>query len=284
MGIGLVALGAAIALAAVLGPLVLGLLVYRTSPTSLNQIVGADAASLFLVAPFSVVVGVLVLLGRPRVAGLGLAPAVYAAYMETQLALGNEFLDRPGNVERFFPMLVGIFVLAVTVAGASWRAAGDEQDVAAPGRDRLAGVVLLAAAAFVTLGLHVPTYLDAVSGSPTYTGYLSSPTAFWLVKFMDLGIVVPAAVAIGLGTLAGRDWARRPLRAVLGAYGLLATSVAAMAVVMYARDDPDASLAAVVVASLVAVALLSLTVSLHRSTSRRPAVAAQPRELTGSPS
>ena len=86
---------------------------------------GSDAAGLFLVAPFSITVGVLVLLGRP-LARLGLAPAVYAAYIYPQLALGNEFQVRAGNVERFFPLLIGLFVLAVVVAGACWRAAGDE--------------------------------------------------------------------------------------------------------------------------------------------------------------
>src|ERR1700709_1753975 len=112
LGVGLVALGVAIAGVSVLGPLVLEVIRYRTSPTSLNQIVGRAAAGLFLVAPFSVILGVLVLLGRP-LARLGLAPAVYAAYMYPQLALGNEFQVRAGNVERFFPLLTGVFVLAV---------------------------------------------------------------------------------------------------------------------------------------------------------------------------
>jgi hypothetical protein len=42
VGWGLVALGGGIAVVSVLGPLMLGLIVYRTSPTSLHQIVGAD--------------------------------------------------------------------------------------------------------------------------------------------------------------------------------------------------------------------------------------------------
>ena len=106
----------------------------------MNQIVGSDAAGLFLVAPFSLVVGVLVLRGRP-VGRLGLAPAVYAAYIYPQLALGNEFSTRPGNVEQLFPLLLGLFVLALAVAGASWRTAAEEQAAEVPPgrRDRLTG-------------------------------------------------------------------------------------------------------------------------------------------------
>jgi hypothetical protein len=269
LGTGLIVLGVAVAVVSVLGPLVLGAIRYRTSSTSLNQIVGSDAAGLLLVAPFSLVVGLLVLLGRP-VGRLGLAPSVYAAYIYPQLALGNEFGVRPGNVERFFPLLVGLFVLAVVVVAASWRAAAEEGSVAVPsGRaDRLAGFILLGAAVLVVLGLHLPTYLDALSDSPTNVGYLTSPTAFWLVKFMDLGIVVPVAVTVGLGLLAGRSWARRPMQAVLGGYAFLATSVSAMSLVMYANKDPDASLTQATVALGVALALLVLFIARDRSRNR----------------
>jgi hypothetical protein len=93
---------------------------------------------------------------------------------------------------------------------------------------------------------------------------LTSPTAFWLVKFMDLGIVVPAAVVVGVGLLAGRPWAQRPMQTMVGAFAFLATSVSAMAIVMYANDDPDGSLGPVVVASAVALALLGVFGSLQR--------------------
>lgn len=284
LGTGLLTLGATVALLSLLGPLVLDVIRYRTPPTSLNQVVGSDAAGLFLVAPFSVTVGALVLRGRP-LARLGLAPAVYAAYIYPQLALGNEFAARPGNVERFFPLLVGVFMLAVAVAGASWRAAADEP-VAVPSRrrERWTGSVLVAAASFVTLGLHLPTYLDALSSTPVNTGYLTSPTAFWLVKFMDLGVVVPAALVVGCGLLAGRSWARRPVQAIIGGYAFLAASVAAMAIVMYARQDPDASVGQIVVAATVALALARLALMTAQAApgtapTTRPALP----QLTGNP-
>lgn len=277
LGIGLIALGVGVAVSAVLGPFVLAVIDYRTSPTSLNQIVGADAAGLLLVAPFSVLVGVLVLRGRRGTALLGLPPAVYAAYTYPQLVVGNEYLDRPGNVEWFFPLLVGVFVLAVAVAGAAWAAAAEEPlPAVSHDADRFAGSLLLAVATFVVLGLHLPTYLDALSDTPTTLGYLSSPTAFWLVKFMDLGIVVPAAVVVGTGMLAGRSWARRPMHAVIGGYALLGTSVAAMAIVMYAEGDSDSSPVQVVSTTAIALSLLGISALLYRPYLRPPGTSITP--------
>ncbi|HZJ06183.1 MAG TPA: hypothetical protein VFD59_12030 [Nocardioidaceae bacterium] len=154
-----------------------------------------------------------------------------------QLIVGNEYLDRPGNVERFFPLLVGVFVLAVAAAIGAWTlSAADPLPVSSSRDDRVAGVALLGIAAFIVLRLHLPGYVDALSDNPSAVGYLSSPTAFWLVKFMDLGIVTPVAVTVGVGMLGRRSWARRPMYAIVGGYALLGTSVAAMAGVMLGTD------------------------------------------------
>ena len=40
--------------------------------------------------------------------------------MYSQLILGNEYLHRPGNIERFFSLLLAMFLLAATVAMRRW--------------------------------------------------------------------------------------------------------------------------------------------------------------------
>jgi len=284
LGAGLLTLGAAMASVAVLGPLVFDVLRYRISATSLNQIIGGDAAALAVVVPITVAVGVLAIRGHRAAPVLALAPSIFVVYTYTQLIIGNEYLRLPGNVERFFPLLLAVFILAGAVALRAWNSVPAEQlPPTSAGVDRTAGTLLLVIAVFVVVGLHLPNYLDAMRDHPGTVQYLSSPTAFWLVKFMDLGIVVPAAIAVGIATLRHRQWARKPVYALLGAYTLIGASVAAMAITMVARHDPDASTATVIGAVLLTALLAGLTWSVYRPLFRRastgPALAAAPTRL-----
>lgn len=265
LGPALVALGAGVALVAILGPLGFGVLEHRTSDTTLNQLLGADAAGLVLVAPSSIAVGVLAWRRHPAAPVLALAPAVYAVYTFAQVIVGQEYLRLPGNVERFFPLLLAVFLLGEVVAVGAWTAL-DAERLPAPSRRllRAAGAALLVVAAFVVLGLHLPMLPDALSEQPTRVEYVSSPTPFWLVKLMDLGIVVPAAVATGVGLLRRRPWACKAAYAVLGGYALIGSSVAAMALVMLANGDPDASAGLAVAFTAFAGVFLALTAGLYR--------------------
>jgi hypothetical protein len=97
-------------------------------------------------------------------------------------------------------------------------------------------------AVFLTFGLHVPGLIDIWADQPG-TEYLADPAVFWLVKFMDLGIVVPALVLAGIGILRGRHWASKVKYAAVGWAALLGASVAGMAIGMQAGADPAATLA-----------------------------------------
>jgi hypothetical protein len=273
LGIGLVLLGAAVAAVAVFGPLVFDLLRYRTSATSMNQILGGDAAALVVVAPVSIAAGVLALRKHPAAPVLALAPSIFVVYTYTQLIVGNEYLRLPGNVERFFPLMLGVFILAGAIAIRSWsKVPADRLPPTSAGADRIAGVLLLAIAVFVVVGLHLPSFVDAIRDQPTAVQYLSSPTPFWLVKLMDLGIIVPAAVAVGVGALRHRPWARKPVYAILGVYTLIGASVAGMGTTMSLRDDPDASLATLIGMTLLALLLGAATCYIYRPLFRRGSV------------
>jgi len=277
LGVGLVVLGAAVAVVAVMGPLVLGVLRYRTSATSMNQIIGGDAAALMVVAPVSIAVGVLTIRRHPAAPVLALAPSIFVVYTYTQLIVGNEYLRLPGNVERFFPLMLGIFILAGAIAIRAWSSVpAAELPSNSVRADRVAGVLLLVIAVFVVVGLHLPSFLDAIRDQPAAVQYLSCPTPFWLVKLMDLGIIVPAAVAVGIGALRHREWARKPVYAMLGAYTLIGASVAGMAITMSLRDDPDASMATLMGMTLLAVLLAGVTVYVYRPLFRRVSVRSGP--------
>ncbi len=258
-------LGAAMAVTSLVGPLGLGLMRYRTSPTTLNQLLGSDTAALFAVAPLAVVAAVLV--ARRHVAGAVLATGigVFALYTYAQVVIGQEYLRLPGNVERFFPLLLAVFLLAEAATILGWRAT--PADLPAPSRrvERIAGAALLAVAVFLVFGQHLRPMLTAWSDPTSMTEYASSPTPFWLVKLMDLGIVVPIAAATGIGLLRRAVWARRVAYPLLTAYTLLGVSVTAMGVVMNVHADPDASVALTAGFAVFTAAFAALTVALHGS-------------------
>lgn len=277
LGALLALLAAGIAAAGLLGPLVAGTLAYRTSDTTLNQIIGGDLAGLVVVAPTALAAAVLVLRGHRAGPVLALAPALWAVYMYLQLIVGQEYLQLPGNNERFFPLLLALFVLGEVIAVLAWRTIDTTVlPAASPRLERSAGIVLLVLAAFLVVGLHLPTLLDALRDEPSALEYTSSPTAFWIVKVMDLGIIVPAAAAIGVGLWRHAPWARKPALALFGTYALLSAAVAGMAVVMFVNDDPDGTLANVVAFTGFMVAIGALTVSLLRPLFRTPSIGTGP--------
>ncbi len=241
---GLATLGALIVTYAVLGPLVLDLIHFRTSATGLNQIRGGDLAALIVVAPTCFAVAWLAWRGHPAAPVLALAPAMFAMYTYSQLILANEYLHLPGNVERFFPLLLAMFILAAAVMLRCWgQIRAESLPSSTPRLQRGSGILLLVMAAFVVLGIHLPNLVDALRDQPTGAAYLAMPTTFWVVKFYDLGIVAPAALTVGVGLLRRQVGARKPAYAILGGYVLLGWSVAGMAWTMLLSGDPDASLA-----------------------------------------
>ena len=265
LGVGLFALGTLIVGYAVLGPLVLNVIHFRTSASGLNQVRGADLAALAVVAPACMAVGVLAWRGHPAAPVLALAPAIFSMYTYSQLVLANEYQRVPGNIEVFFPLLLVMFWLAAAITVGS---VGLVRSAALPPWSRRlesgTGVLLVVIAAFVLFGLHLPTLVDAMGPTPSSLAYLDAPTAFWVVKFYDLGIVVPAAVVVGVGLLRRRRWARTSAYAIIGGYVLIGWSVAGMAATMLLDGDPDASVGLLAGFVTLAVALSVFAGFLYR--------------------
>ncbi|GAA3302992.1 hypothetical protein Dvina_32050 [Dactylosporangium vinaceum] len=241
LGLELMALGLTIATAATLGPFGIGVIRYHTSASGLSQITGGDAAALLLVAPACIAAGLLSLRGHRAAPALALAPALFAAYTYAQLICGEEYGQRPGNNERFFPLLYLAFVLGCTAAVTSWRVIGRTAPPAPTPRLRRTAAATLFTVVLLLAAQHLPTLADAMRDTPQRAEYLASPTAFWLVKLMDLGLVAPAAFVTGAGLLRDAAWARPPMYALVGAYTLLGASVTGMAITMIVRRDPAAS-------------------------------------------
>jgi MFS family permease len=230
-------LGLGLAANSLLGPLASGVIAYHYGPSMTYQGIGLDAVALVLAAPLALVAAVLTIGGHRAGPVLALAPAGFAAYMMPQYVVGPDYLGLPGNNQRAIPLDLALFVLSVAVLLMAWRSQST-QPAGTPRSDRVLRWVLVGVAAFIGLGRWLPALGDAMSDHPTAGSYLDNPTAFWLVAFLDLGIIVPAAVAAAAGLWRGATWARTAGWAVVGWVSLVPASVAAMAITMQLRHDP----------------------------------------------
>jgi len=264
-GIGAIVLGLGTALVALLGPLGVGAIRYHASAGAVNQIVGGDVVGLLLVAPAAVIAGVLALRRTPSGPVLALGPAAYVLYTDAQLALGGDFVRYPGNSERYFLLFLALFVLAGALLVRAWTGlAGARLPVLSRRFRRFVAGFALVIAAFLALGLHLPGLVASLRAAPPGSATLADPAVFWLVKFMDLGVVVPVLVAVAIGLLREREWALRATYAVAGWIACLGSAVAGMAVVMQLTGDPEASMGNVVAFGLFALVGLVIAVSVYR--------------------
>lgn len=262
-GWGLVVLALGVAASAVLGPLVLDVIRYHASDGAVTQISGGDVAALLLVAPVATLAGILLLRGHPAGAPLGMAPAVYAVYTYTQLALGGDFARYPGNSEDFFLLNLGLFVLGIAITISCWSRIDVDRLPDRPRVDRFLAGYLALGSLFLLIGLHLP-HLIALWTGGTPEGYVEDPGVFWLVKLMDLGLILPAMIGVAIGLLRGRGWAQKAKYAMVGWFALLGTAVAGMAIVMQLTDAPGAEIANVIGMGAIAVIGLLFAWALYR--------------------
>ncbi len=221
----------------VLGPLGSGAIEYPISGSLLNQVIGLEVVTVGLVVPLAAVAGVLALRGHRAAPLLGFGPASYAGYMFLQYVVGPEYSTY--TAVAFFH--TAIFTFSCGTAVWAW-VLGSRQALPrlTARRRRLSGAILVLLAAFV-----LTRYLSAITGSITGSAlppeFLEARTFYWSIFLLDLGMVVPATVAVGYGLIRGAQAAHEGLYALVPWYALVPPSVAAMSATMVVNGDPNAS-------------------------------------------
>lgn len=247
-----------------LGPAGTDVIRYRMSATLVNQLIALDVVSFVLIAPLCVVAGVLVLRRHASGPVLALGPTAFTVYMTAQTIVGSDYLGVAGNNERWFPWHLGLFVLAVATLVGAWSQIDPSRLPSwSPRRRRRTAGALFAVAAFVAFGQWLPTLADITSSQPTRADYLESPAITWLIALLDLGLLVPAAVAAAVGLLLGAAWAGQAAYGVTGFLALVGPAVAAMAITMQVNGDPNAAVADAAVMTSVGLLLAALAVAVH---------------------
>jgi hypothetical protein len=262
----LVALGTALAAAALLGPLALGLIEWRISANSLNQTYGADGAALVLLAPASVAAAWLAWRRRPVAAPLAFGLGLASLYYGVASVLGADYVQYEGNNERFFLLFLAIIVLSWTVAVWGWSEMGGSSRQPARTLARATAIVFVAGGIAIASAWLVQLATIATNGgliaAADVQAYRESPSAFWLVRIVDLGFIVPLAVVSGAGLWRGNAVAAQAATGIASFMTLQASAVLAMGVIMLIRSDPTATPALVVVLAPITLALAFLTVRL----------------------
>jgi hypothetical protein len=245
------------------------------SANGLNQTYGADAVSLLLVVPAALAAAWLWQarhrLAAPVTLGVGLATLYYAIAE----ILGADYRQYAGNNERFFLLFLALIILTWTSVARAW--AGLDRQPPQPSRRfsrSLATVLLVGATALAYAWLAQLVELaatGALSAPGDAQAYMESPGAFWTVRIVDLGFIVPISIWTGIGLWQGRAAAVRMSFGIAAFLTLQAASVMAMGTLMLLKQDPTAT-------PMLLVALAPVTLALAGLTARLLAIYAGPRE------
>jgi hypothetical protein len=261
VGTGSVVLGIGIAASAILGPLGLQVIRFRTSDALTNQFVGGEIASLALVAPAAVAAGILWMRGNRLAPALTLGPALYSVYTYTTVVVGQEYGRYDGNVERYFPLYAGLVACGTALAVISWSRL---ESTSLPKKSmKVTGSLFLGIGGFFGLAWIAQIRLVYTGNPPSE--YLEGPTLFWVIKYLDFGFAIPALIVTGWGLLRSHPIAIKAAPALAAFATFLIASVVGMGIRMEVANDPSVQPAMLIVLAPATVGLAAVTVSLLRS-------------------
>lgn len=239
--VGIVAIVTALVLIflAVQGPLMRGVIVYKTDPTINNQLIGQDAVNIGLLSPLLILGAVGLFLRKKWAKDLLIATPLFLIYYVMSYTVGWEWSSPTyaGNSERYF--FYFLFVLIAALIILLYTLAVFPKNVESRFKKR--GLTVYSAVFVLFLlvfaGMWIREVLQVIATGTT-RGYDIAPTAFWMIRVFDLGFSIP----LGLITVY-LLWVR-PIKAypvVSLFYGFFFTqifAVLAMGWMMFINKDP----------------------------------------------
>ncbi len=240
IGITAIICAATLILIAFLGPNGQEIIQYRTSQSGIWQIAGQDLTNLVLIAPILLIGGILCLTRRAGSKYLLILTPITLMYTGLSIGIGQEWSNSAysGNVENYW-WLFGILIiggLILLLGSLSMFTEADAPDFKPRGLRIYVGLMtiflLLFAVVWMSQIQQVINTGDLPDGS-----YKAAPTAFWTIRYLDLGISIP------LGFLALSLMLSKPKKAYsilllfFGFFITIGTAVDMMAVVQVLNGD-----------------------------------------------
>jgi len=230
-----------LAAVAVLGPAFLNVIHYHTSQSVIWQTQAFDITDLIVIVPLLVIGGVFTLLKKQSSKYFLVLTPIVLLYLGLEYGIGQEWGNPTytGNSEAFS----GLF-LAMTIGGLILLLASLPRFTPkdAPGfKTKWLRVYVAVMAVFLLMFAYMwsSQLLQVItSGNTTAGDYLSAPTGWWMVKFMDLGVTIPLGF-IALLLLLSKPQRAYPLVLLFfGFFITLGTAVNASAIIEVINKDP----------------------------------------------
>ena len=250
------AAGLALVFLAIQGPLVRGVIAYKTAPGIMGQIVGQDAVNLGLMGPLLLAGGILLLLRKTLAKYLLITTPLFLIYFVLSYTIGWEWSSSAytGNSERYFFLYLLVLVAALVIL--LYALAVFPKNVES--RFRKGGLAAYSAVFVLFLLVFAGMWIQEVReviATGTSRGYEIAPTAFWLIRVFDLGFSIPLGL-ISVYLL----WARpnKAFPVVCLFYGFFFTQVIAvnaMGWMMFLKNDPTFLWRDLVVFTILAVVI-----------------------------
>ena len=239
--VGIVAImtGLSLIYLAVQGPLVRGVLTYKTAAVISNQLVGQDLVNILLLTPLLVAGAIGLFLKKAFAKYLLIATPLFLIYYALSYTIGWEWSSPSyaGNSERqtflfLFVLIAALIILLYSLAVFPKNAVS---------RFKKTGLAVYSVVFTLFLlvfgGMWVKEVLEVIATGTT-RAYDIAPTAFWLVRVFDLGFSMPLGL-ISVYLLWARPDKAYPVICLF--YGFFFTqiiAVNAMGWTMFLRKDP----------------------------------------------
>ncbi len=257
--VGVVAVVAALVLIflAIQGPLMRGVIVYKTDPTLNNQLIGQDAVNVGLLSPLLILGAAGLFLRKRWAKDLLIATPLFLIYYAISYTVGWEWSSPTyiGNSERYFFFFLFVLIAALIIM--LYTLAVFPKDVAS--RFKKGGLAVYSALFVLFLLVFAGMWIGEIRqlvATGTTRGYDIYPTAFWLVRVFDLGFSIPLGL-ISVYLLWVRPGRAYPVVSLF--YGFFFTqifAVLAMGWMMFLKKDPAFLWRDLIVFSVLALIIL----------------------------
>ncbi len=248
--------GILLAYLAILGPLYMNIIQYKTHITVNNQLIGQDIINLVVMCPILIIGGICLLLRKQIAKYLLAASPLFLFYYALSYSIGWEWSSAvyTGNSEKFafhfiYIIIAGLILLLYSLSLFPGKVSS---------HFKKAGLIVYSVLFPLFLMIFASMWIKGiieVMQTGTSNGYAEAPTAFWLVRAVDLGFCIPLGF-ISVYLL----WTRRetsfPIQNLL--YGFFLTqilAVNAMGWVMFFKHDPTFQFPQLIVFGILAVIL-----------------------------